>query len=271
MTVRNLRMTASHIAVALFLLLLSAPTRAQDNTPDTGPGAFVSRPAIGLQTIFFGADSPPAQSLSPADDRNVIGGGLSSANNALRITVELIPNAEGMFRIPISFEAYQFIGKTTFSLAPGKDKRKSRWLFRHTAEMFSVGTGVTAAFFSKPNLYVTVEGRFNYLPPPTFYNRQYYLDNDETVLTLDGEPAEGTVKLGTKSLSRIGGFGRIGTQVDFFDPLLLDFSVGYGVLNLFGKETDPQSSRHILTIDQRDAPEETIGYFGLALSVIWEL
>jgi hypothetical protein len=271
MTVRNLRTIALHVAVALFLLLVSVPSRAQENGSDAGPGAFISRPAIGVQTIFFTPDSPPAQPIFPADDRNLIGGGFSSSNNALRLTLELIPNAEGMFRIPISFEAYQFIGKTTFSITRGRDKRKVRWLFRHTAEMFSIGTGVTAAFFSKPNLYVTLEGRLNYLPPATFYNRQYYLDNNETVKDTSGRDLERAVTLDEEPMTRFGGFGRIGTQVDFFDPLLLDFSVGFGILNLFGKETDPKASRHILTLDTRDAPEETIGYFGLALSVIWEL
>jgi hypothetical protein len=264
MTVRNLRTIASLFAVALFLIVLTTGSaRAQENAA-SGPGAFVSRPSIGLQTIFFGKDSPPAISLSPGDDRDVIGGGFSSANNAVRVVVELIPDANGMWRIPLSFEAYQFIGKTTFAVPIPNQNRKLRWLFRHDATMFSVGTGVTAAFFSKPNLYINLEGKLNYLPPATFYNRQYYSDNNQTY-------REKEVDLQDEARTRFGGFARVGTQVDFFDPFLLDFSVGYGVINAFGKETDPVASRHLLTIDDRSAPEGTIGYFGFGLSLIWEM
>lgn len=262
MTVRNLRLISStSLLVPFLLLILSQALSAQE----TGPGAFVTRPSIGLQTIKFPENSPPANPIHPEDDRNLgPGGGFSSANNGLRIQLELMPDAKGMFRIPLSFEYYEFLGKSTFVGTNYSDTiRRIFVLTRHDASMFSFGAGVTAAFFEKPNLYVSVEAKMNMLPTPTYYSRIYFTDNDSTL-------ADRTVELYTETRTRFGGYARVGTQVDFFDPLLIDLSVGLGVVNLFGKDTDPKTQRNLLAIDPLHPAEETISYFGAGLSLIYE-
>ena len=262
MTVRNLRLTLlSCLALPFLLLLLSQAVSAQDG----GPGSFTTRPSVGLQTIKFPEGTPPANAIHPEDDRNgAPGGGFSSANNGLRIQLELMPDSKGMFRIPLSFEYFEFIGKTTFVVTRYSDTiRKQFVLIRHDASMFSFGAGVTAAFFDKPNLYFSVEGKVNMFPTPTYYSRFYFYDNDSTL-------SDKTTELYQDTKTRFGGYARIGTQLDFFDPLMIDLSIGGGVLNMFGKDTDPQTQRNLLAVDPYKPAEETLVYLGAGLSLIYE-
>ncbi|MCE7935577.1 MAG: hypothetical protein DYG96_13450, partial [Chlorobi bacterium CHB2] len=62
------------------------------------------------------------------------------------------------------------------------------------------------------------------------------------------------------------------SQVEFFEPLLLDFSIGYGALNIGGRDTDPATQRNLLVVDnQRRDPEAIIGFVGVNFSIIWKL
>jgi hypothetical protein len=170
-----------------------------------------------------------------------------------------------MIRFPISLEYYDLTGKTTFSASNPSDVRKKRWLFRNSASIMSVGAGVTATFFKFPSLYISAEGKLNYLPATDLTSRIYFVDNDETV-------REVTVHPSPEAQTRIGLYARVGTQLDFFEPFLLDVSIGYGALNIGGKETDPAKQRNLLIVDsERHDPEVTVGYIGVGFSVIWRL
>lgn len=262
MTVRNLCLTFSKCLLTASLLLLHTQT---GSAQEGDPGAFTTRPSIGLQTIQFPANTPASNPIHPEDDRSLgAGGGFSSANNGIRIQLELMPSAKGMFRVPLSFEAYQFLGKSTFVLTRySATIRKQFVLTQHDATMYSIGAGVTAAFFDKPNFYISVEGKMNILPTPTYYVRQYFVDTDETL-------ADRRVDLYKESKTRFGGYARIGTQLDFFDPLLIDLSIGGGVLNLFGKQTDPKTQRNLLVVEPLPEVEQSVSYFGAGLSLIYE-
>jgi hypothetical protein len=226
---------------------------------------FTVHPSLGLQTMWFNGDYPVKQPISPGLSRDLpLGGGMMSSNNGLRLQAELIPVPEGMIRFPLSFEYYDLTGKTTFSASNPSETRKKRWLFLHSGSMISAGLGATASFFTFPSLYVSAEGKFNYIFPTTLTSRIYYVDNDETVL-------ERSVHPDSLSESRFGLYMRVGTQLDFFEPFLLDVSLGYGLLNIGGKNTDPATQRNLLVVDnQRHDPEETIGYIGIGFSLIWK-
>ena len=65
---------------------------------------------------------------------------------------------------------------------------------------------------------------------------------------------------------RLGGFVRAGAQLPFFDPFLLDFSAGIGILNMGLK-----GSTNLLVVERRAADEENLQYFSVGMSLIWKL
>jgi len=225
------------------------------------------RPSIGVQTMWFNGSNAVKEPISPGADRELpLGGGMNGTHPGLQLQLDLIPDPTETIRIPFLIEAYSLVGKTTFAASQPSEPRKKRWLFRHSAEIYSIGTGITVNLTEGfPRPYISAVGKVNFIGTSDLLSRIYYFDNDETV-------TERTVHPDTVAKTRFGAYIKIGTQLEFFEPLLLDFSVGYGALNILGKETDPEQQRNLLVVDNlRRDPEATIGYIGVGFSVIWKL
>lgn len=228
------------------------------------PAQTVIRPQIGLQTMWFNGDYPVRQPISPGVARDLpLGGGVIGNSNGLHLGAELVPEPEGILRFPFVLEAFFLNGKTTFAASRISDRQTKRWTFTHTAQIYSAGAGIGASFFTGPTLYGQLEGRVFIIPETDLHSRIYYLENDETIV-------ETTLHPDTTTRIRYGAYLKIGTQVPFYEPFMIDFSVGYGVINLAGKEADVADQRNLLVVDNRPAPEVTIGYIGLGLSVIYK-
>ncbi len=242
-------------ATGIALIALALPAHAQ----------FTLRPAIGLQTMWFNGDYPVRQPISSGTSEDLpLGGGIIGSSNALHLGLELIPDPEGILRFPVSFDAFFLSGKTTFTTTR-PPLATQRLLLKHTANIYSLGAGVSASFFTLPSLYLSAQATLNYIPATTFMAREYRASDDQTL-------SEVTLNPDTTNRVRGGAYLKIGTQVEFFEPFLLDFSVGYGAVNLFGKETDPAKQRNLLIVDnQIRSPEVTLGYIGVGFSLIWKL
>lgn len=275
-TFSRLRRLLAVAAIAVMIPAFQATaqtTGATDSTStplDPVRHGLVVRPMLGVQTMWFNGRSPATDALSPIEILP-LGGGLSGSHNGIHLELEVIPSSESIIRIPVSFDAFFLNGQTTFILSREPDPGTNRFIYRHTANVYSLGTGIRASFFRSPNLYLSAEGRLNILPPNTLGWRLYDPETDSTIL-------ENSVLVNKESDIRGGAYLKIGTQVEFFDPLMLDFSIGYGVLNLVGKETDPTKIHNLLTTEPhepnnrfRPSEERTLGYMGVAFSVIWKL
>lgn len=232
--------------------------------PLEGAAQVAIRPALGLQTMTFIGDRPVSQPISAGEDReDRLGGGITGPQNGIRLQFEILSEESDLIRFPLSLEYYFLSGTTTYQL-PTLGPRRQSWTFDHTANIASAGVGVMVAPFDNPDVYLLVEAKGNYIFPTSLESRIYYADNNETIQRNVVEPAPGTF--------RIGGYTRLGAQLEFFEPLLLDFSFGVGALNLISKETDPAEQRNLLIVDSElREPEQTIPYFGLNMSVIWKL
>lgn len=257
---------ASHRASRLAVVSL-LPFIALLATPSTSTAQFGVRPFVGIQTMLFNGDNQARRPISQGTDETLaFGGGLSSANNALRVGLEIVPDPLGILRFPISAEYYWFDGKTTFAV-PSSNRRIQQLRLHYEANMLSLGAGVKASFFNGgvASLYLSAEGRLNYIPTTSLTSRRFYLDNGELI------GPERTIQPDTAARSRIGAILKVGTQADFFDPVLLDFSIGYGAVNLGGRETDVSKQRDILTAEPTLAtPERTLGFITFGLSVLWQ-
>ncbi len=231
------------------------------------PAQIALRPSLGVQTMWFNGANDIKQPISPGADRELpLGGGMNGTHPGLQIQLDLFPSAESMFHFPIVLEAYSLVGKTTFAASPVSEPRKRRWLFRHSAEVYSVGAGFTMNFFEGlPTVYMSVLGKMNFIGSSELLSRIYFTDNNETV-------SERTVFPDSVSKTRFGGYIKVGAQVEFFEPLMLDFSFGYGALNIGGRETDPELQRNLLVVDNlRRDPETIVGYLGVGFGIIWKL
>lgn len=245
------------LATIMTLLFFLAGTRADAQV--------TIQPSLGLQTMTFNGDYPARQPISPGNDRNLpLGGGFSRPYSGLRLQGEIFPSSNDMIRIPVSLEYFHLVGSSTFSITSFSSSRRQRLTLTHTADVISIGTGVTVSLFDVPTLYVSGEMKGNFIPATSLNSRVFYSDSDETRFENTSSPKPATF--------RLGAFIKVGSQVEFFKPLLLDFNVGYGALNLIGKETDPNKSANILVVDSElAAPETTVGYFSLGLGVVWKL
>lgn len=239
--------------IATLLLFGSQPSLTQT----------LIRPQVGLQTMWFNGDYPVRQPISPGVSRDLpLGGGVIGNSNGLHLGVDIIPDAESPLRIPIVAEAFFLNGKTTFAASRITDRETRRWTFTHTAQIYSMGAGIGTSFFTGPTLYMQAEGRVNILPRTDLHSRIYLLETDETI-------SETLLHPDTTMRIRYGAYLKLGTQLPFYDPFLIDISVGYGVINLAGKEANVEDQRNLLVVDNRPAPEVTIGYIGLGFSMIY--
>lgn len=230
----------------------------------TASAQVILHPSLGLQTFAFTSEGLAAQPMAPADDRaRPLGGGLEGGQFGVRLQLEVMSDEDAILRFPVSLEYFQLNGKSTFGLSSRQAVRKQRITFTHDASLISANIGATAAFFDERKLYISGELKGVYLQPTSLYTRIYYADNDSTIRDSKIEPFDGAF--------RIGGFLRAGAQLPFFDPFLLDFSVGVGAVNLFLKETDPELQENLLVIEQRPAEEGTLRYFSIGMSMIWKL
>ncbi len=268
--IRSLR-SRSGLFVVLFSLLLPATAAIAQEESDpidgsrSNSGGLIIQPAIGLQTMWFNGDYPVKQDISPGRDRELpLGGGILGVSNGLHLALEVIPSEGSLIRIPVSLDAFFLNGKTTFPFSRLNERPIKLLTYTHSANIFSVGTGLTLSLFKRPSLYFSAEAKLHYIPSTTLTPRLYTLDNDSTI-------SEQTLVPDSSAHTRVGAYIKVGTQVDFFEPFLLDFSVGYGALNLFGKNTDAATQRNLMVVDPRNATEVTLGYIGVGLSVIWRL
>lgn len=225
-------------------------------------GQMTIQPQFGLQTMWFNGDYPIRQPISPGNDRTLpLGGGIIGNTNAVHGEIELIPSSDSFYRIPVVAEAYFMNGKTTFAASRSTDPQPKRWLFQHSGMIYSAGTGITLTPLTNKAFYLSIEGRINYIPSTELISRIYYSNTGEVI-------DERTFYPDTLDHVRGGMYIKAGVQVDFFEPFMLDFSFGYGAINLFGKETDPSRARNLLVVDDRPTSEVTIGYIGFGLSAI---
>jgi hypothetical protein len=259
-------------AAALLLFSLAARAQGADSTRDNplapvGAGELVIQPSIGVQTMWFNGDYPISRDISPesASDRDpLLGGGVLGSSNGLHLGLEVIPSRGSIIRFPLSFDAFFLSGRTTYAASRLTERPVKRWTFTHTGNIFSFGTGVTASFFKLPSLYFSAEAKVSYIPPTNLLSRIYNAETDETLSQRELSPD-------SSAHWRYGAYLKMGTQVEFLDPFILDFSVGYGAVNIWGKNTDPATQRDLMVVDPRNSPETTLGYIGIGFRVIWKL
>ncbi|MDB5034586.1 MAG: hypothetical protein JWQ98_1827 [Chlorobi bacterium] len=262
------------LLTAAGLLLIACSLRAgaqtdDGHTPVEPSGGIRVHAGIGVHTMWINGDVQAQREISPPNPE-LPGGGITGISPGIHAQVEILPNSDSRFRFPISVDAFFLSGKTTYALPPlpGQAvKPLERLLLSHTANIFGIGAGLMYSIIKKPNIYVSGQATLNYIPPTDYVARQYRAIDDSTIVQVVLHPD-------TSGHVRGGAFIQAGVQVDFFEPLLLDFSVGYGAVNILGRDTDPNTRRNLLIVDSdkgpKADPEFIIGYIGIGFSVIWK-
>ncbi|MBS1911630.1 MAG: hypothetical protein JST22_06570 [Bacteroidetes bacterium] len=263
--------------LALLCITLAVPftATAQQSSPDDEETTSAPAPkrlsalhaTLGVQTMWFNGDYPASAEISPGSaDYLPLGGGIKGPNNGIRLGVEIFPQPGGAISFPMAVEAYFLSGKTTYPLTALTERPTKLLTLTHTANIFSAEAGValTVIRFKYQQLYVSALAKANYIPSTSLTARQYYLQTDETLV-------EHKVVPDSSSHTRFGAYLKFGVRAEFFDPLMLDFSIGYGGLNLLNRNKNAATSRDLLVVDPNNAPETVLGYIGVGFSIIWRL
>ncbi|HVZ40821.1 MAG TPA: hypothetical protein VHI13_16195 [Candidatus Kapabacteria bacterium] len=262
--------------LALLCLMLAVPFAAtaqttpdEDETPSAPPPKRLSalHTSLGVQTMWFNGDYPASAEISPGTAGDLsLGGGIKGPSNGIRLGLEIFPQPGGAISFPMALEAYFLSGKTTYPLTALTERPTKLLTLTHSANIFSAEAGVslTVLRFKYQQLYLSALATANYIPSTSLTARQYYLQTDETLV-------EHKVVPDSSSHTRFGAYLKFGVRAEFFDPLMLDFSIGYGGLNLLNRNKNLATSRNLLVVEPNNAPEAVLGYIGVGFSIIWRL
>lgn len=202
------------------------------------------RIASGLSTDWITNDNAAVYPLTGSSEENSdqtnrpFGGAFDGAQPGwgLRGYVDL--DKQKKFRIPVGVDVFYYSGVGSAVSSPDKENSYYRLWAEHSTTLVSSFTGFEWSFVEFPlafaRAYVGGEVRFLYV-------------NDNKVKSeftnvIRGEEFYTEYSYSGKSSAfRVGGMARLGIEGEIYYPVFLNTSVGYGVMNLFGRDTRSSS------------------------------
>ncbi|MEN9281292.1 MAG: hypothetical protein RL594_227 [Bacteroidota bacterium] len=229
--------------IALFLVL-TASANAQIRF----------RVATGLSTDWITNDNP-ATYLLAGDTLRPFGGSFDGAQVGWGLRGYIDLDKQKTFRIPVGVDLFLYRGTQSIN--------GSTYAFRveHSANLISSFTGFEWSFVEFPlafaRAYVGAEARFLYVGANTI------TATGTTIIQRDSVAVTRDEYSGKPSAFRMGAMARLGIEGEIYYPVFLNTSVGYGVMNLIGRDTRPtwQEGRgELLTAVPRNEATEGLLY-----------
>jgi hypothetical protein len=207
----------------LVLLLLAA----------SADGQIRFRVASGLSTDWITNDNPAVYTLSgdTSKPNRPYGGAFDGAQVGWGLRGYIDLDKQKTFRIPVGVDLFLYRGTQTVN-GIGYNFRVD-----HAANLISTFTGFEWSFVEFPlafaRAYVGAEARFLFVGENTITTRGVTIIRPgEEIITQDkynGKP----------SAFRMGAMARLGIEGEIYYPVFLNTSVGYGVMNLVGRDERP--------------------------------
>ncbi len=196
------------------------------------------RVAGGLSTDWITSDNPAVYRLASSDTStspaNEFGGALDGMQVGFGVRMYADLDAQKKFRIPVGVDVY------TFSGVQAVNANTYKLRIRHDVDVFTGIVGFEYSFLEFPLAYARVfvgtEIRPLYVAPNNIITDEMYVGSDGSI--------ESTVHKeysGKPSAFRLGGMIRLGIEGEIYYPVFLNTSIGYGVMNLIGRDTRPTS------------------------------
>jgi hypothetical protein len=217
------------------------------------------RVAGGLSTDWITNDNPAAQWMvtgggEAPEDELVIGGGYDGAQMGwgLRFYADL--DKQKKFRIPFGFDYFSYRGAQSLNA--------ERFSIRLTNanDLYTTFTGFEWSFIEFPwafaRAYVGAELRLLVVGANTTTSTQSVIVRDSletTEILLNAKP----------SATRLGALARIGIEGEVYYPVFINTSVGWGAMNLIGRDETPTAEGgrgELLTPSSLNEAGESIVY-----------
>lgn len=188
------------------------------------------RVAAGLSTDWITSSNPAVERLASSNENVSAGAGFDGAQMGWGVKVFADLDKQKKFRIPIGFDYFlyggtQAINGTNYSVR-----------VRHENQLMALSTGLEWSFVEFPwafaRAYLAGEARFVHVSTSQIRTDSKVLVRDSivaNVVEIDGKPAAW----------RIGAMARIGIEGEIYYPVFLNTSVGWGAMNLIGRDTRP--------------------------------
>lgn len=193
------------------------------------------RVATGLSTDWITSDNPATARLASAGEGSEFdtpGGAFDGAQMGwgLRVYVDL--DKQKKFRIPLGVDYNSFAGSQSIS-GPRYSLRVS-----HSNQLWTTFTGFEWSFIEFPwafaRVYLGAEARLLNVGANTITTSGRTIVDDE-IIPLFSEYN------GKPSTWRLGGLARLGIEGEIYYPVFINTSIGWGAMNLVGRDTRPTS------------------------------
>ncbi len=216
----------------------------------------------GLSTNWIVSDNPAVQrivantegSVLEPDQPASIGGAFDGNQIGYGIRLYADLDKQKLFRIPFGFDLFMMRGSQSY-IAPNFGV-----LARHSTDLYSFHAGFEYAFVEFPlafaRAYVAAELRGTMVTNDNLYIRLQTINQEGQLTTSERNIT------GKPDAFRFGSMIRLGLEGEIYYPVFLNTSVGYGALNLLGRDTRPTTAGgrgELLTPDRiSEGPEQVL-------------
>lgn len=190
------------------------------------------RLASGLSTDWITNDNPAVYPLTGSSDTSnpnrPYGGAFDGAQVGWGIRGYVDLDKQKTFRIPVGVDVYYYNGAQSIAASNYKFRAE------HSNTLVSSFTGFEWSFVEFPlafaRAYLGGEARFLYVNANTITREGTNIINGEAYTYSSSFS-------GKSSAFRVGAMARVGIEGEIYYPIFLNTSVGYGVMNLLGRDS----------------------------------
>jgi len=212
------------------------------------------RVATGLSTDWITNDNPAIYRLAgngdPRDTNAGFGGGFDGVQFGWGIKGFADLDKQKILRIPFGVDYFSYRGAQSF-LAPNYQIQ-----VKHSMDLYSPFVGFEWSFVEFPlayaRAYIGGEARVTHVAPNLV----------ERMITTNGSTIEDDINH-KSAATRLGGMVRLGIEGEIYYPVFVNTSVGWGVMNLIGRDMTPtwEGGRgELLTANRRNEAGESLVY-----------
>lgn len=192
------------------------------------------RVAGGLSTSWIINDNPATYRIAgngdPTDTTAGFGGGLDGMQVGWGIKGFADIDKQKVYRIPFGFDLWTMSGTQTLQ------GRNFEIAVTHDVNLYSGYAGFEWSFVEFPlayaRAYVGAEARVTHVGPNTVRTYEEYSAADPPIIR------DRTVSR-KEAATRMGAMLRIGIEGEIYYPVFINTSVGWGIINLLGRDTRP--------------------------------
>ena len=192
------------------------------------------RVAAGLSTNWITNDNPATYRITgvgdPTDTTAGYGGGLDGVQVGWGITGFADLDKQKLYRIPFGLDVWmmggtQTLNGTSFTIA-----------VRHEVQVYSGHAGFEWSFVEFPlayaRAYLGAEMRLNHVAPNSINVHEEYRSTNPPLI-------RDTTYSAKAAATRLGGMIRLGIEGELYYPVFINTSIGWGVMNLIGRDSRP--------------------------------